>query len=101
MFKSYFLVVWRNLLKNKGHAFINVFGLAVGMAGCILIFLFVQHEWSYDTFHDRQDSIFSLFIQEIKPDGDVRNRRLIPLGVPEVLAKEIPRELDVASAQHR
>ena len=51
MIKNYFKIAWRSLLKHKGFSFINIFGLATGMACSFLIFLFVKDETSYDRFH--------------------------------------------------
>jgi hypothetical protein len=44
MFKSYFKTAWRNLVKGKSFSFINITGLAIGMAGAILILLWLQNE---------------------------------------------------------
>ena len=60
MIKNYLKVALRNLRKRKGYAFINVAGLAVGMACCLLIALFVRDERSYDRYHDKADRIFRL-----------------------------------------
>lgn len=46
--------------KNKAYSFINIFGLTMGMACCILIMLFVQDELSYDRYHEKSDRIFRL-----------------------------------------
>jgi putative ABC transport system permease protein len=53
MFKNYFKTAWRNLRKNKIYSFINITGLAIGMAACILILLFVFYERSFDSFHKK------------------------------------------------
>lgn len=58
MFRNYFLVSWRNLVKNKVYSFINITGLAIGLAVCMLIVLYVGHEFSYDRFHANADRIF-------------------------------------------
>jgi putative ABC transport system permease protein len=58
MFKNYLKIAWRNVLREKGYAFINVFGLAVGIAFCTLIFLYVRDELTYDHFHTNADRIF-------------------------------------------
>lgn len=58
MLKNYLKIAWRNLLKYKGYSFINVLGLAVGVAACVLIFRYVSHELSYDKFHDNSDRIY-------------------------------------------
>ena len=52
MFKSYFKITWRNIIRHKGFSFINISGLAVGMACCILIMMYVTEELSYDNFHE-------------------------------------------------
>ncbi len=51
-------VFLRNIKRQPGYSFINISGLAIGMACCMIIFLFVQHELSYDTFHEKSDRIF-------------------------------------------
>ena len=58
MFSNYFKVALRALKKQKGYAFINIFGLAAGLACFILIALFVQHEFSYDRFYENADRIY-------------------------------------------
>src|SRR5438552_18745584 len=53
MIKNYFKIAWRNLWKNKVFSVINVIGLAIGMAACIVIMLFVLYERSFDRFHKK------------------------------------------------
>jgi putative ABC transport system permease protein len=53
MFRNYFKIAWRNLWKNKVYSIINVAGLAIGMAACIVILLFVFYENSFDRFHSK------------------------------------------------
>jgi len=53
MFKNYFKTAWRNLWKNKVYSSINVVGLAIGMAACIIILIFVFYERSFDKFHTK------------------------------------------------
>src|ERR1700733_432614 len=53
MFKNYFKTALRNLLKNKTFSAINIVGLAIGMAVCIVIMLFVFYENSFDNFHSK------------------------------------------------
>ncbi len=60
MFKNYFKIAYRNLLKKKVYSFINILGLGVGMACCVLIFVFVQDELSYDNYHEKGDRIYRL-----------------------------------------
>ncbi len=57
MYKSYFIIGWRNLLKNKGYSFINIGGLALGMAVAITIGLWVSDELSFNKYHTNYDRI--------------------------------------------
>ncbi|HEY5746172.1 MAG TPA: ABC transporter permease [Chryseolinea sp.] len=58
MFKNYFKIAWRNLIKKKAYSVINIFGLGLGIACCFLIFMFVQDELSYDNYHEKGDRIY-------------------------------------------
>ena len=58
MFKNYFKVALRNLLKHKGFSFINILGLSVGLTCCLLIGLYINEEMSYDTFHENADETY-------------------------------------------
>ena len=51
--QNYWNSVWRNLMKRKGFSFINIFGLAVGMASALLIFTYVAFEFSFDKMHSK------------------------------------------------
>ncbi len=53
MIRNYLKIAWRNLLKNKVYTFINIGGLAVGMAACLVIMLFVTYEKSFDNMHSK------------------------------------------------
>ena len=58
MFKNYLTIAIRNLARHKVYSLINIAGLAIGMACCGLILLYVQHEFSYDRFHSKGDRIY-------------------------------------------
>ena len=58
MFKNYLKIALRSLLKSRGTSAINIAGLSIGFACCIIIFLFVQNELGYDRFHKKADNIF-------------------------------------------
>lgn len=58
MFKNYISVALRNLLKDRLYSVINIMGLAIGLAACVLILLFVRDELSYDTFWEKQDRLY-------------------------------------------
>lgn len=60
MLRNYLTIALRNLRRNLGYTVINLVGLAVGLAACLLIGLYVRHELSYDDFHDQADRIYRL-----------------------------------------
>lgn len=61
MFRNYFKTAWRNLLKNKGFSFINITGLAIGMAAAILIFLWIQNEMNRDTLYPKSARLYLMY----------------------------------------
>lgn len=60
MLNSYIKITYRNILKNKGYSFINIFGLSLGIAVCLLTFNFVRYEQSYDNFHHDVDRMYRI-----------------------------------------
>ena len=60
MFRNYLKIAFRNVKRHKAYAFINIAGLAIGMACCILIISFIATELSYDRFHKNSDRIYRL-----------------------------------------
>ena len=70
MFKNYFKIAFRNIIKNKLFSLINILGLAVGIACTIVILLFVQDELSYDQFHSKKDRIIRVTREWLNQDGE-------------------------------
>ena len=68
MFRNYLTIAYRNALRHRGYAIINVMGLAVGMTCCILILLYVQDELGYDRYASRHDRIYRLTMAIETPD---------------------------------
>ncbi len=60
MFKNYFKIGYRNLFKNSVHSFINISSLAIGIAACMAIYLFIENERSFDQFHSKKSQIYRL-----------------------------------------
>ena len=58
MFRNYLKVAWRNLMKNKIFSFINITGLTIGITVCMMIFLFIMNEFSFDNFHTKGKNIY-------------------------------------------
>ncbi|MFB9844311.1 ABC transporter permease [Mucilaginibacter ginsenosidivorans] len=71
MIRNYFKTAFRNLWRNKAFSVINITGLSVGLACCMLIFLYAMDEVSYDRFHSNAPNIYHLVANFQKPDGHV------------------------------
>ncbi|UCC43727.1 MAG: ABC transporter permease [Candidatus Zixiibacteriota bacterium] len=76
---SYLKVLLRNAVKQKGYSFINILGLAIGIAVCSLIFLWVQDELSYDAYHENLDNIHKVVLRVEGKWWDSSNWALSPL----------------------
>lgn len=76
MLANYFRIAIRNIRQNPVYAFINIFSLAVGLAACIIIYLFISDERSFDAWHSKRESIYRL--NEIQ-DFTGTNRQLVAL----------------------
>ncbi len=74
MIRNYFKIAWRNLIKNKGFTIINIVGLSIGVAACILISLYIVHESSYDKYVPNSDNVYRMtgeFIEDGRVDGGI------------------------------
>lgn len=72
MFKNYFKLAWRNLVKNKTFSFINIFGLTVGLTSFLLIALYIFDELTYDSFHKNAGNIYRLVDRKVSAEGKER-----------------------------
>ncbi len=89
MIKNYLKIALRNFRKHKGYSFINIAGLAIGMACCILILLWVQHEVSYNRFHKNADNIYRIY-SDFHYEYGVSQYSNIPQPVGPEFQKTIP-----------
>lgn len=89
MLKNYLTVALRNLMKHKGFAFINIFGLAIGLTCCMLISLYIYHEYSYDTYHKKGERLYQLGALAGK-GGEAEHRSHVPAALPVLLEQEMP-----------
>ncbi len=71
MIWNYFIVAFRNIWRSKLFSAINILGLSVGISCCLIIFLYVKNETSYDLFHKRKESIYQLTVDMQNPSGNV------------------------------
>lgn len=78
MFSNYVKIAWRNLIRNKAFTAINITGLAIGLACCLLISLFVLDELSYDRFHEKADRIVRVIFRGSMQGGSMNEAHVMP-----------------------
>ena len=89
MLKSYVNITLRNIQRQRGYALLNITGLAVGMACCILILLWVQDEISYDRFHQNRNRIYRItYAEEI--GGVYEHYAMSPFVSAPTFTEELP-----------
>jgi putative ABC transport system permease protein len=89
MIKNYFKIALRNLTRQKLFSLINISGLAIGLAVCMLIMLYVAHEHSYDSFHKNADRIVTLRAKVVM-NGDDRISEHFSEATAPALKAEVP-----------
>ncbi|GAB3542289.1 ABC transporter permease [Spirosoma fluminis] len=89
MLRNYIKIAWRNLRKQRGFTFINIFGLAVGLACCLLITLYVVDELSYDRFHAKADRIYRINT-DVKFGGNDMRMAVSPDPIGHTLKQDYP-----------
>ncbi len=89
MLKNYLKIGLRNIVKHKGYAFINMSGLAIGIACCLLIFIYVKEELTYDRYHSNGDRIHRIYSQLNFGGGEMTTSSTSIIG-PKTFAGEIP-----------
>lgn len=105
MLKNFFKIAVRNLFKNRTFSIINIVGLSLSVAFCLLLFFYIKYEQSYDTFHVKKDHLFRLEMSNIysSPDttkkglfsfltknDDVQNSLIFPLVIAQNLQNAFP-----------
>ncbi|MGC4035867.1 MAG: ABC transporter permease [Chitinophagaceae bacterium] len=96
MIKNYIKTAFRNLRRNKAYAFLNVAGLAIGIASCLLLFLIVQFESSYDNFHNNRKNIYRLVTEFHNEDG-VSYSDAVPFPATAAVRADFPQLKKVAA----
>jgi putative ABC transport system permease protein len=96
MIKNYFKTAWRSLVRNKSYAAINVVGLAIGIAACLLVFLLVNFETSFDNFHPNKEHIYRV-VSIAHGDDGVHIQGSVPLPTAEGLRMDFPQLKQVAT----
>jgi len=95
MIRNYFKIAFRNSWKNKGSSIINISGLAIGIATCLIIMLFVNNELGYDRFNKKADRMVRVFFQG-NVQGEKMNESTVMPPVAQTLKADFP-EVEAAT----
>src|ERR1700744_4429003 len=96
MIRNYIKTAWRNLIRNKSYTAINITGLAIGIAACLLIFLVVNFETGFDNYHQQKDHIYRVITANHTPNG-LTYSGAVPFPTSEALRADFPQLKQVAS----
>jgi putative ABC transport system permease protein len=94
MLKNYLKIAFRNIIRNKVYSFINIVGLAIGMACSILIFLWVQDELSYEKHHKKANQIFQAYLKGSRGEN-INFQSTTSPAIAGILKEEYPEIFDV------
>ncbi|SKB41634.1 ABC transporter permease [Daejeonella lutea] len=95
MIKNYFKIAFRNLIRNRNYAVINIVGLAVGIAVCMVIFFIIQFHNSFDSFHAKKEGVYRLLTEHQAEGVSASASTSIPFPMPRSLKSAFP-EVQVA-----
>ena len=90
MFSNFFKITFRNLARHKLSTFINMFGLSIGIACCVLIMLFVIDEVSFDTFNENADSVYRVIDASKSVNGEIGYDAYMPMPLIPALKADYP-----------
>jgi putative ABC transport system permease protein len=97
MFKNYFKIASRSLIRNRNYTIINIAGLAVGIAVCMIIFIIIQFHTSYDDFHKDKDRVYRVLTEQRHADAaTISYAKNVPFPMPEGLKTAFPQLEQVA-----
>lgn len=97
MFKTYFKTAFRSLARNRNYTIINIAGLAVGIAVCMIIFMIIQFQTSFDEFHPNKDRVYRVLTESHHADeGNITYAKNVPFQLPQGLKTEFPQLQQVA-----
>ncbi len=89
MLKTYFLVAWRNFIRNKIFSLINVLGLSIGISASLAIFLIVYYDFTFDKFQKDRDRIYRV-VMDMNFSGTDYHNSGVPSPLPEAVRQEVP-----------
>lgn len=92
--KSYLTTAWRNIRKNKIFSFINVIGLSIGVAACLLILQYVNFELSYDQFNTNIGSIYRVYNDRYQNGKLIQHGTITYSGIGKAMQHDFPEVVD-------
>src|SRR6185312_623679 len=98
MFKNYFKIAWRSLIKNRAFSFINIAGLSIGISTCFIIMMYVQNELSYDRFNKNADRIARVVFKADINGGKIFEANVMP-PVAQAMKNDYPEVEDATRLQ--
>jgi putative ABC transport system permease protein len=90
MLRNYFKTAFRGLIRNRTYTLINVAGLMVGVAVCLIISLIIRYETSFDDFHTKKDRIYRVLTVYGRTMGEATHATGVPEPLPSTIRREIP-----------
>src|SRR5215217_6565785 len=90
MLRNYFKIAWRNIRKNKVFSFINIAGLAIGMAACLLILQYVSFELSFDRFNENANNLYRVTNDRYQNGKLVQHGTITYSAISTALKNEYP-----------
>ncbi|WP_221406190.1 ABC transporter permease [Daejeonella lutea] len=98
MLSNYIKIAWRNLLRQKGFTLINISGLAIGIATCLIIMLYIFHELSYDRYNEKADRIVRVVFRGFMGGGEMNEANVMP-PVAKTLMQDFPEVMEATRIQ--
>jgi putative ABC transport system permease protein len=89
MIKNYFIIAIRNFLKNRAYTTINVLGLSLGLTACIVIFLVIDYDLSFDKFHSRYGRIYRI-VQDFRSASGIAYSAVTPYPLAKAFRNDFP-----------
>jgi len=89
MLQSFLKIAWRNMIRSKGFSFINIMGLAIGMASSMLILMWIYSEVTYDNFHENRDRIYEAW-NRANFSGKLQSWNTTPKILARTVEKDLP-----------
>ncbi len=97
MIKNYFKTASRSLIRNRNYTIINIAGLAIGIAVCMMIFMIIQYQTSFDDFHSKKDRIYRVLTEyHHAGSGEVSYGKDLPFPLPLGMKTAFPQIEQVA-----